>query len=96
VRQVKEHAEAISALRQRGEELTFVPELPHSIFAYTRPDLIGKYYKTHSGEIKIIQDAAEFCNPHYIFDGIALKIEGYWRFGCPKVFIWGNEGEMGL
>ena len=85
--QINIHYTTISALRQRGEEVNFVPKLPHSIYAYTRPDLIGKYYKLHTGELGAIQDAAEFCNPHYIFDGIALKVQGYWRFGCPQQYI---------
>lgn len=84
---IKEHFVAIQALRQRGEEVNFVPKLPHSIYAHVRTDLIGKYYKLHTGELGLIQDAAEFDNPHYIFDGIALKIQDYWRFGCPESFI---------
>ena len=89
--EIKEHAEAISALRQRGKEVNFAPNLPHSIYAYTRLDLVGKYYKLHTGKLKIIQDAAEFCNPHYIFDGLALKIQDYWRFGCPMEYVSGKR-----
>lgn len=89
----EEHIEATNALKQRGQEVNFTPALPHSIYAYTRPDLIGKYYKTHDKGYQIIQDAAEFCHPHYIFDGIALKIQDYWRFGCPEQFI--TESQQG-
>lgn len=86
------HYEAISALRERGEKLNFVPRLPHSLFAYERLDLIGKVYKLQTGQYGTIEDAAEFDNPHYIFDGIALKINGYWRYGCPEQFIKGRLG----
>ncbi len=82
-----EYSEAINALRQLGREVNFSPSLPHSIYAYHRPDLIGKQYLTHNDGYQIIQDAAEFCNPHYIFDGIALKIQNKWRFGCPVQYI---------
>jgi hypothetical protein len=81
------HVNAIGALRKLGQEINFVPALPHSLFAYTREDLISCHYETFGGSYHIIQDAAEFCHPHYIFDGLALKIEGRWMFGCPMQFI---------
>ncbi len=82
------HSEAIQALRQLGNEVKFVPNLPHSLYAYGRDDLIGQYYKTFPDDIyEKIEDAAEFCHPHWSFDGIAVKVKDKWHFGCHKQFI---------